>query len=46
MKFPASNGDQRRFAAEAPNTGKLASQEPKMKKQTIDNQHMHIMTPH
>src|SRR5882757_8980537 len=46
MKFPAAKGDQRRFAAAAPNTGKLASQEPKMKKQSIENQHIHAMTPH
>jgi hypothetical protein len=46
MKFPAEKGDQLRFAAAAPNTGKLASQEPRMKKQSIENQHMHAMTPH
>ena len=46
MKFPAVKGDQLRVEVIAPKTGKFASQDPRIKKQSMANQHMQIMTPH
>jgi len=46
MKLPAAYGDQRNVGSEAPKTGRLASQAPRMKKQLIENQHIQITTPH
>jgi hypothetical protein len=46
MKFPAANGDQWKLGTEAPKTGRLASQAPRMNQQLIANQHIQITTPH
>lgn len=45
-KFPAAKGDHWKLGRSAPKTGRFASQEPKMKKHAMENQHMQSMTPH
>ena len=46
MKFPAAVGDQWNSGLDAPNTGRLDSQAPRMKKQVMANQHIQARTPH